>query len=73
MVSIHGFVTLFGIIIIKRLIKLDLKFENLKEVFSIILISFFAFFFSNTFILVSGMLYIIYWYFYLKVIFRQIK
>ena len=59
MVSIHGFVTLFGVIIIKKLIKLDLKFDNLKEIYSILLTSFFAFFFSNTFILISAPLYII--------------
>ena len=58
MVSIHGFVTLFGIIIIKKILNLDYKFHFLKEIFIILILSFFAFLFSNTFLLLSIPLYL---------------
>lgn len=58
MVSIHGFVTLFGIIVIKKIINLDNKFYFSKEIIIILLLSFFAFLFSNTFLLLSIPLYL---------------
>ena len=58
MVSIHGFVTLFGIIIIKKILNLDYKFHFLKEILIILILSFIAFLFSNTFLLLSIPLYL---------------